>query len=141
MPFTWLNATMRWGFALLRLGPGFDTKTKMPLFKEASIFEPLQRNVHVMSNPVLLDCILRNLLTNAIRYTEPGGPILIGCRRRRREIRIDVYDMASAFRKTNCRESSDPSSALHPNAATVWASGSLSFALEVPGHRIEIGCR
>ena len=29
------------------------------------------RNAYVMSNPVLLDCILQNLLTNAIRYTEP----------------------------------------------------------------------
>ena len=34
---------------------------------------------------------------------------------------------ASAFRKTNCRESSNPSRALRPNAATVWASGSRSF--------------
>jgi len=46
----------------------------------------------VASNPVLLACILRNLLTNAIRYTEPGGRILIGCRRKGPEIRIDVYD-------------------------------------------------
>src|SRR3954454_17697127 len=34
--------------------------------------------VHVASNPVLLDCILQNLLTNATRYTEAGGRILIG---------------------------------------------------------------
>src|SRR3984893_3588530 len=39
-------------------------------------------NGHVVSNSVLLGCILRNLLTNAIRYTEPGGRILIGCRRK-----------------------------------------------------------
>jgi two-component system phosphate regulon sensor histidine kinase PhoR len=52
----------------------------------------LTANGHVMSNPVLLGCILRNLLTNAIRYTEPGGRILIGCRRKGPEIRIDVYD-------------------------------------------------
>jgi two-component system, OmpR family, phosphate regulon sensor histidine kinase PhoR len=30
-------------------------------------------NAHVAINPVLLGCILRNLLTNAIRYTESGG--------------------------------------------------------------------
>ena len=32
----------------------------------------------------------------------------------------------SAFRNTNCLESSNPSRVLRPNAATVWASGSLS---------------
>jgi two-component system, OmpR family, phosphate regulon sensor histidine kinase PhoR len=47
-------------------------------------------NAHVVSNPVLLGCILRNLLTNAIKYTEPGGRI--GCRCKGPEIRVDVYD-------------------------------------------------
>jgi two-component system phosphate regulon sensor histidine kinase PhoR len=46
----------------------------------------------VMSNPVLLDGILRNLVRNAVKYTEPGGRILIGCRRSGRDMRIDVYD-------------------------------------------------
>jgi two-component system phosphate regulon sensor histidine kinase PhoR len=40
----------------------------------------------VVSNSLLLRCILRNLITNAIKYTEPGGRILIGCRRRGPEI-------------------------------------------------------
>ena len=35
----------------------------------------------VMSNHVLLEGILRNLVRNAVKYTEPGGRILIGCRR------------------------------------------------------------
>src|SRR6202012_3536566 len=52
----------------------------------------LATNAHVVSNSVLLSCILRNLLTNAIKYTEPGGRILVGCRRRGAELRIDVYD-------------------------------------------------
>ena len=47
----------------------------------------------VKSNPVLLASILRNLVTNAIKYTEPGGRILIGCRRSDGEVRIDVYDL------------------------------------------------
>jgi two-component system, OmpR family, phosphate regulon sensor histidine kinase PhoR len=55
-------------------------------------FRAITTNAHVVSNPVLLNCILQNLLTNAIRYTEPGGRILIGCRRKGPEIRIDVYD-------------------------------------------------
>jgi FixJ family two-component response regulator len=46
----------------------------------------------IMSNGVLLDGILRNLMRNAVKYTEPGGRILIGCRRSSSEVRIDVYD-------------------------------------------------
>jgi signal transduction histidine kinase len=36
---------------------------------------------HVMSNLLLLGGVLRNLVSNAVKYTEPGGRILIGCRR------------------------------------------------------------
>jgi signal transduction histidine kinase len=46
----------------------------------------------VVSNSVLLEAILRNLVRNAVKYTEPGGRILIGCRRVKDDIRIDVYD-------------------------------------------------
>ena len=46
----------------------------------------------ILSNPVLLHGILRNLVSNAIRYTEPGGRILIGCRRAGSEVRVDVCD-------------------------------------------------
>jgi signal transduction histidine kinase len=35
----------------------------------------------VTSDPVLLERLLRNLLVNAVRYTETGG-IVVGCRRR-----------------------------------------------------------
>jgi two-component system, OmpR family, phosphate regulon sensor histidine kinase PhoR len=46
----------------------------------------------VMSNAVLLNGIIRNLVSNAIKYTEPKGRILIGCRRSGQNVRIDVCD-------------------------------------------------
>jgi signal transduction histidine kinase len=46
----------------------------------------------VMSNALLLNGILRNLVSNAIKYTEPEGRILIGCRRSDQNVRIDVCD-------------------------------------------------
>jgi signal transduction histidine kinase len=45
-----------------------------------------------MSHSVLLEGVLRNLVRNAVKYTEPGGRILIGCRRFGQLVRIDVYD-------------------------------------------------
>src|SRR5690606_28914304 len=45
----------------------------------------------VRSDIQLLARILRNLLTNAIRYT-PQGRVLLGCRRRRQRLSIEVWD-------------------------------------------------
>jgi two-component system, OmpR family, phosphate regulon sensor histidine kinase PhoR len=46
----------------------------------------------VMSQVVLLDGMLRNLARNALDHTMPGGRVLIGCRRRGTELRIEVCD-------------------------------------------------
>ena len=43
------------------------------------------------SDPVLVEQILRNLASNAIRYTD-RGKVLIGCRARGRIVRIEVWD-------------------------------------------------
>ena len=48
-------------------------------------------DVWVRSDPIMLTRVLRNLLSNAIRYT-PSGGVLLGCRRRARTIRIEVHD-------------------------------------------------
>src|ERR1700751_3248163 len=46
----------------------------------------------VLSDGLLLGAALRNLVSNAVKYTELGGRVLLGCRRSGSEIRIDVYD-------------------------------------------------
>jgi two-component system phosphate regulon sensor histidine kinase PhoR len=48
--------------------------------------------VSVMSDALLLNGILRNLISNAIKYTDPKGRVLIGCRRSGQNVRIDVCD-------------------------------------------------
>jgi signal transduction histidine kinase len=47
--------------------------------------------VWVVSDPILLERVLRNLLVNAIRYTETGG-VVLGCRRRGDKLAIQVVD-------------------------------------------------
>jgi two-component system phosphate regulon sensor histidine kinase PhoR len=97
-------------------------------------------NVHVTSNQVLLGCILRNLLTNAIRYTEPGGRILMGCRRRGTEVRIDVYDTGIGIPEHQLRRVFESFTRLAPECSKGLGIG-LSIvrrAIEVLGHRIEV---
>jgi len=45
----------------------------------------------VRSDPRLLEQMLRNLLANAVKYTE-RGKVLLGCRRRGDKLRIEVWD-------------------------------------------------
>jgi two-component system phosphate regulon sensor histidine kinase PhoR len=46
----------------------------------------------VLRDSLLLSAALRNLVSNAVKYTQSGGRILVGCRRSGSQIRIDVYD-------------------------------------------------
>ena len=48
-------------------------------------------DVVVRSDPMLLERILRNFVTNALRYTRRGG-VVIGCRRRGDGYAIEVWD-------------------------------------------------
>jgi len=51
----------------------------------------------ILSDRLLLGAALRNLVSNAIKYTQPGGRILLGCRHSRSGIRIDVYDTGTGI--------------------------------------------
>jgi two-component system, OmpR family, phosphate regulon sensor histidine kinase PhoR len=97
-------------------------------------------NARVVSNPILLGCVLRNLLTNALRYTKPGGRVLIGCRRKGREIRIDVYDTGIGIPRDQLPRIFETFTRLAPERSNGLGIG-LSIArraLDVLGHRIEV---
>jgi PAS domain S-box-containing protein len=48
-------------------------------------------NIEMNTDPMLLERILRNLISNAIRYTERGR-VLVGCRRQGTTANIEVWD-------------------------------------------------
>jgi signal transduction histidine kinase len=51
----------------------------------------VKTSVYVRSDPTLLARIVRNLVANAVRYTE-RGQVTIGCRRRGAQVRLEVWD-------------------------------------------------
>ncbi len=55
-------------------------------------FRAVATTATVRTDPAWLARILRNLLTNALRYTPPGGAVLLGCRRRAADLEIQVLD-------------------------------------------------
>ena len=54
-------------------------------------FRVVPSSAIVRSDPKLLERILRNLVGNAVRYTERGS-VLLGCRRSAHVVRIEVWD-------------------------------------------------
>jgi two-component system phosphate regulon sensor histidine kinase PhoR len=52
----------------------------------------VQTQAVVASEPVLLGSIMSNLVRNAVKFTEEGGQVLLGCRRLGSRIRIEVHD-------------------------------------------------
>ena len=51
----------------------------------------MKTSLLVQTDPSLLARLIRNLLSNAVRYTDCGG-VVLGCRRTRNEVRIEVWD-------------------------------------------------
>ncbi|BDG73491.1 protein-glutamate methylesterase [Roseomonas fluvialis] len=54
-------------------------------------FHVVPSSLVIASDPQLLEQILRNLLSNALKYTRQGK-VLLGCRRREGQLRIEVWD-------------------------------------------------
>jgi two-component system, sensor histidine kinase len=55
------------------------------------VYRTRETRAVVESDPLLLEMILRNLVTNAIRYTERGG-VLVACRQRGGRAVLEVWD-------------------------------------------------
>ncbi len=63
-----------------------------PLAKEKNLELVIRaQDFHVRSDRKLLRRMLQNLISNAIKYTEEGT-ILVGCRKRGEQLKIEVYD-------------------------------------------------
>jgi len=63
-----------------------------PLAKDKNLqFRIVPSNITVKSDPDLLERILGNFMSNAIRYTKAGS-VMIGCRRRGNMVSIEVWD-------------------------------------------------
>jgi signal transduction histidine kinase len=57
----------------------------------------------VRTDPVLLERILMNLISNGIRYTSEGG-VVVGCRRSKGGVRIEVWDSGAGIPRHRQKE-------------------------------------
>ncbi|UPK37202.1 HAMP domain-containing histidine kinase [Bradyrhizobium sp. 186] len=94
----------------------------------------------VLSNAVLLSGVLRNLISNAIKYTEPNGRILIGSRRSGQNVRIDVCDTGVGIAGEQLSKIFDAFTRLDSARCDGLGVGLFIVrrAIEVLGHRIDV---
>ncbi|OSI20505.1 sensor histidine kinase [Bradyrhizobium canariense] len=94
----------------------------------------------IMSDGLLLGAALGNLVSNAVKYTEPGGRILVGCRRSGSNLRIDIYDTGIGIRRDQMPKIFGAFTRLDTPGIDGLGIGLfiVRHALAVLGHRIEV---
>ncbi|WP_240232233.1 hybrid sensor histidine kinase/response regulator [Devosia lacusdianchii] len=75
-----------------------------PLARERNIsLRIVATDSTVLVDRTLVGRIVQNLVSNAIKYTVPGGKVLVGFRRRGSRMRLDVIDTGIGFNKDQHR--------------------------------------
>jgi signal transduction histidine kinase len=108
--------------------------------KKGIKFRVVPSQVCIRSDMLLINALLRNLVRNAVQYTDGGGRILVGCRRAGRTVRIEVHDTGRGISGDDM-----------PRIVDVFACGGdrpsdghgvglyiVRQAVEILGHRLEI---
>src|SRR5262245_59434632 len=78
-------------FSIARLLEKVETTFDQATQQKGLRLRVIRSDAWVRSDPLLLERILLNLVSNAVRFTLRGG-ILVGCRRRGEILRIEVWD-------------------------------------------------
>jgi two-component system, OmpR family, phosphate regulon sensor histidine kinase PhoR len=94
----------------------------------------------ILSDALLLGAVLRNLVSNAIKYTEPGGRILLGCRHFQNCVRIDVFDTGIGISEEDMSTIFEAFTRLEAKRGKGLGIGLFIVrqAIAVLGHRIQV---
>ena len=136
-----IQSTFEVGLLLDRMKDGFTDHAHARKLD----FRTVSSSAYVLSDPRLLEQIVRNLLSNALKYTRTGK-VLLGCRRKADVISIEVWDTGIGIPAQELQAIFDEYHQLD-NAARE-RSGGLGLGLSIVqrladllGHRIRVTSR
>ena len=67
--------------------------------KSITIIKELPRNLLVFADKAMINTILRNLISNAIKFTYPGGQIIVSAEKKLDELKISISDNGIGIKK------------------------------------------
>jgi two-component system, OmpR family, phosphate regulon sensor histidine kinase PhoR len=94
----------------------------------------------IVSSATILEGMVRNLARNALEHTAFGGHVMVGCRRRGAEIRIEVRDNGSGIAQDQVGHLFEPFTRLDtaPHEGLGLGLFIVARAAAYLGHRIEV---
>lgn len=103
-------------------------------------FSVVPSSVSIQSDGLLFGAILRNLVRNAVKYTDPGGRILVGCRYAGDTVRIEIYDTGIGISNDDMPRLFDPFTCMGARSGEGHGLGLyiVRQAIGILGHRLEI---
>ena len=104
------------------------------------IIRTVPTSATIESDALLLGAVLRNLVSNAVKYTKPGGSVLLGCRQTGRSARIDVYDTGIGITEDQMARIFEAFTRLDPTCDDGLGIGLFIVrqAIAILGHRIDV---
>ena len=67
--------------------------------KSITIFEKLPHNVPVYADKAMISTILRNLISNAIKFTNLGGKVVISAKQKQNDLIVTISDDGIGIKK------------------------------------------
>ena len=130
-------------FSLLDLLESLEDEFYAPITERGLEWRLVRSRLAVHSDRRMLELMLRNLLSNALRYTE-RGKIMLGCRRRGDNVRIEVWDSGIGIAEVHIGRIFDE----HYQVEDRTHLGSFGLGLAIVqrlgnllGHRVEVRSR
>jgi signal transduction histidine kinase len=104
------------------------------------IFHVVPSHCVVMSDPFLLQGMLRNLIYNAFKYTHRGGKVLVGCRKSPVGVKIEVHDNGIGISQENITRIFDAFKQVDPASSDGLGLGLFIVrrAADSLGHQLDV---
>lgn len=114
------------GSAVTRVVAQFEERAAKD---HVTIRTDIERGLHVLSDPLALDVVVRNLLDNALAAVAPvgGGNITVAARRRDGEIELSVKDSGVGFRPADGARLFQKFTRLHPGGGSSYYGTGLGL--------------
>lgn len=90
-------------FSVQALLSGLEQEFGVQADAAALVYRTRETSAAALADRALVDLVMRNLISNALRYTQRGG-VLIACRQRRMRLALEVWDTGMGIPKEHITE-------------------------------------